>query len=262
MDSHHTPASDGEHLAGVSIVIPVYNESERIGRTLDQLADFLQTTSFAAEIIVSDDGSTDDTRAVVAGRADQFSDFQLLELPHGGKARAVIAGLSAAKRSIVGFMDADLATPLPTLLAATASLSGGSQLAIGSREGVGSRRIGEPEYRHVMGRVFNGIVRLSLLPGIDDTQCGFKFMTRDARDRILPLVRLYTTDETVSQPRVTAFDVELLYIARQLGLCVEVLPVTWEYGSSSKVNPLRDTLQNLRDVLQVWLNGRRGHYSG
>ncbi len=260
MDSLHTPASDGEHLTGVSIVIPVYNESERIARSLEAVADFLDRSVIDAEVIVADDGSTDETRAIVAALAGRFRDLRVLALPHGGKARAVLAGLAEATKPVIGFMDADLATPLPNLHVALDRLASGADVAIGSREGSGSSRIGEPGYRHVMGRVFNGLVRSLLLPGIHDTQCGFKFMTRDARDRILPLVHLYRGDETVTAPRVTAFDVELLYVARQLGMCVSVLPVTWEYGSSSKVNPVRDTLQNVRDVLQVWLNGRRGLY--
>jgi glycosyltransferase involved in cell wall biosynthesis len=245
----------------VSIVIPVYNESERIGPTLERLAAYLEETGTRAEVIVADDGSTDATVALVQAEAARFHDLRVIELRHGGKARAVLAGLRAATGTIVGFMDADLATPLPTLTTAVDRISGGSDVVIGSREGDGSHRVGEPEYRHMMGRVFNGIVRLLLLPGIDDTQCGFKFMTRAARDRLLPLVRLYQDDAVVSQPRVTAFDVELLYIARELGLSIEVLPVTWSYGTSSKVSPVRDTLQNLRDVIQVWLNGRRGLYS-
>jgi len=262
LDSHHKPVSEGEHLPTVSIVIPVYNESERVGRTLELLGDYLDEAPFDAEVIVADDGSVDDTLEIVRRHVDRFERFRLLELPHGGKAHAVIAGLCAATGDYVGFMDADLATPLNTLDTAIDRLETGTDVAIGSREGVGSERIGEPAYRHLMGRIFNGIVRLLLLPGIDDTQCGFKFMTRAARDRILPLARLYSNASPVNRPRVTAFDVELLYIARKLGMKIDVIPVTWEYGTSSKVNPIRDTIQNLRDVVLVWLNGRRGLYSG
>ena len=245
---------------GVSIIIPVYNESERIGASLEQLAAFLDTVPNRSEVIIADDGSADSTRDIVRHHASSFESLRLLELPHRGKARAVLAGLQEASMPIVGFMDADLATPLDTLPATIDELTAGAVVAIGSREGDGSRRIGEPEYRHLMGRLFNGLVRALLLPGIHDTQCGFKFMTRGAVDAILPRVRLYRSDEEVSTPRVTAFDVELLYIARLLGLEIAIIPVTWSYGSASKVNPVRDTMQNLRDVLQVWLNGRRGRY--
>lgn len=261
MDLQNLDESNGARLPDVSIVIPVYNESDRITATLEELARFLETAPFHAEIIIADDGSNDDSLQMISEHAEHFAILRVLELPHGGKARAVLAGLAAAEGDIIGFMDADLATPLRTLIEAVERLARGDDVVIGSREGAGSQRIGEPSYRHVMGRVFNTVVRLSLLPDIDDTQCGFKFMTRDARDRILPLVQLYASDETVTQPRVTAFDVELLYIARRLGLTIGVIPVTWAYGTNSKVNPVRDTLQNLRDVLQVWLNGKRGRYS-
>ncbi|HEV2127269.1 MAG TPA: dolichyl-phosphate beta-glucosyltransferase [Thermomicrobiales bacterium] len=262
MESTTTPSSGTPSLPGVSIVIPVYNESERIGSTLEQLAEFLRAAPFRAEVIIADDGSTDDTRGIAARHAGSYPHFHLLTLPHGGKARAVLAGLRVATQPIVGFMDADLATPLPTLVEAVELIQGGADVAIGSREGEGSRRIGEPEYRHIMGRLFNRLVRLLILPGIHDTQCGFKFMTSEAATEILSRVQLYRNSEEVSHPRVTAFDVELLFIARQLGLAIAVIPVTWSYGTSSKVSPLRDTLQNLRDVVQVWLNGRRGLYAG
>jgi glycosyltransferase involved in cell wall biosynthesis len=260
LQRQHPPAFTGKQPPGVSIVIPVYNESQRIAATLDAVAAFLDDAPFDAEVIVADDGSTDATRAIAAETLPRLPCGRLLELPHGGKARAVLAGLAEARGDIVGFMDADLATPLATMLAAVERIADGADVVIGSREGAGSRRIGEPEYRHLMGRVFNGIVRLALLPGIHDTQCGFKFATRASWRRILPLSRLYRGAAEVTQPRVTAFDVELLYIARSLGLRIDVLPVTWSYGTSSKVNPIRDTLQNLWDVAQVWLHGRRGLY--
>jgi hypothetical protein len=133
-------------------------------------------------------------------------------------------------------------------------------VAIASREGIGAIRVGEPWYRHVMGRAFNGLVRLLLLPGIHDTQCGFKFFTREAIDQILPRCVLYRDASVVTVARVTAFDVELLYIARRLEFRIDVIPITWTYGTQSKVNAVTDTLQNLRDVLSVRWNGWRGRY--
>lgn len=244
----------------VSIVIPVYNEAQRIQLTLAELLDYLNTTKRTAEIVVVDDGSTDATPDLVEQMMDEAATLSLIRLPHGGKAHAVLEGLRSASGMIVGFMDADLATPLETLEPTLERLKGDTDIVIASREGDGSIRIGEPWYRHAMGRIFNWIVRTSLLPGVQDSQCGFKFMTRAARDDILPRMRLYTSDVTTSQPRVTAFDVELLYIARVLGKQVHVIPVTWRYGNHSKVNPVRDTFQNLQDVVAVWVNGKRGLY--
>ncbi|CAN5652397.1 glycosyltransferase family 2 protein [soil metagenome] len=244
----------------VSIVVPVYNESKRIHETLHEVAAWLRASACLAEIIVVDDGSTDDTANLVSRIVPTMHALRLIELPHGGKARAVLAGLRMARGDIVGFMDADLATPLSTLHTALDVLQKGADVVIGSREGPGASRVGEPWYRHAMGRVFNSLVRWTLLPGIQDSQCGFKFMTRDARDRILPRVRLYTSEQTVAQARVTAFDVELLFIARLRDMTVHIIPVAWEYGNQSKVNPVADTLQNLEDVARVWLNGKRGLY--
>lgn len=133
-------------------------------------------------------------------------------------------------------------------------------MAIASREGIGSIRVDEPWYRHVMGRVFNGLVQLLLLPGIDDTQCGFKVFSRDALDDILPRQVLYANAEEVRTPRVTAFDVELLYIARKHDHEIAVIPITWHYGSHSKVNPVIDTIHNVIDVLRVKWNSVRGRY--
>jgi hypothetical protein len=112
-----------------------------------------------------------------------------------------------------------------------------------------------------MGRAFNLLVRLLVLPGIQDTQCGFKLFTRQAADRIMSRARLYADPtSSVSGPRVTAFDVELLVVARRQGLKVCVHPVVWTYGEQSKVNPLRDTWINLLDVLHVRWNDSRGRY--
>lgn len=244
----------------VSIVIPVYNEANRIASTLHNVAAWVRASTCRAEIIVVDDGSSDDTAELVKAQAETMPSMRLIELPHGGKARAVLAGLRVANGDFVGFMDADLATPLSTLNPTLDALQSDADVVIGSREGTGASRIGEPWYRHAMGRVFNGLVRWTLLPGIQDSQCGFKFMSRDARDRILPRIRLYTSEQTVAQARVTAFDVELLYIARLLDMTIRVIPVAWEYGNHSKVNPVTDTLQNIEDVAKVWINGTRGIY--
>jgi hypothetical protein len=161
----------------------------------------------------------------------------------------------------VAFSDADLATPLSYLTALRAALAAGCDIAIGSREGMGARRIGEPFYRHVMGRAFNGLVRALLVPGIDDTQCGFKLFRADVARDLLERSRLYRGGpRSVSGPRVTAFDVELLTIARMQGHRVCAVPVVWSYGRGSKVRPARDTWHNARDVLHVWVGMRRGWY--
>lgn len=244
----------------VSVVVPVYNESSRISLSLERIWSYFQSTEPRPQILVVDDGSSDDTLRRARDFARHHGNVQILAEPHRGKASAVLAGLQHASGDIAGFMDIDLATPLEAWEECRKALYEGASVAIGSREGVGAQRVDEPWYRHFMGRVFNGLVRLLLLPGIHDTQCGFKFFTRDALEDVLPRTLLYRDAEVVRMPRVTAFDVELLFIARQHDHQIAVIPVTWHYGEQSKVNAFTDTLQNLRDVLTVRVNGWLGRY--
>lgn len=255
----HRPTPD-RVLPSVSVIVPVYNESDRVERSLSTLWRYVRARRESTEILVVDDGSSDDTVARVRAFAADHPGVTLLAEQHRGKASAVLAGMQRATGRVVGFLDIDMATPLETWERCQKAIDDGAGVAIASREGRGSARVGEPWYRHVMGRVFNGLVRLLLLPGIHDTQCGFKFFSREAVDDILPRQLLYRDAGVVSIPRVTAFDVELLFIARQQGHRIAVIPVTWHYGDHSKVNPITDTLQNLRDVLMVRINGWRGRY--
>jgi dolichyl-phosphate beta-glucosyltransferase len=244
----------------LSLVIPAYNEAQRLESTLDQAWSFLTDTGEPFELIVIDDGSTDGTAAVARLFAQDHPATTIQTIPHAGKAAAVRAGMLSASGEFVAFTDADLATPLSYLDGFVKLAVKDADIVIGSREGAEARRIGEPWYRHLMGRVFNRMVQLLILPGIEDTQCGFKLFRREAAQAILQRALLYQNAETVSGPRVTAFDVELLVIARTLGLRVICVPVIWTYGTQSKVNPVRDTLYNARDILQVRLNRTFGRY--
>ena len=253
--------STGQAEPSLSLIIPAYNEATRIAGTIGEAVAWLTSQTFDTELIVVDDGS-DDTTADQAERAlSQLGHGRMLRITHGGKAAAVRAGMLAATCEQIAFSDADLATPLPYLTELRAAVAGGCDIAIGSREGAGARRFGEPTYRHLMGRVFNGLVRLLLVPGVHDTQCGFKlFRTGVARD-LLSRSRLYRdAGQVISGPRVTAFDVELLTIARLNGYRICPVPVVWSYGEGSKVRPARDTWHNVRDLLDVWIAAKRGRY--
>ena len=245
----------------LSLIIPAYNESTRIADTIREAVAWLTGQSFATELIVVDDGSDDATPNLAERALLELGCGRVLRIAHGGKAAAVRAGMLAATCEQIAFSDADLATPLPYLTELRAMLAAGCDIAIGSREGAGARRIGEPPYRHLMGRVFNGLVRLLLVPGVHDTQCGFKlFRTEVARD-LLRRSRLYRDGgQVISGPRVTAFDVELLTISRLSGYRICPVPVVWSYGEGSKVRPARDTWHNVRDVLDVWIAAKRGLY--
>jgi glycosyltransferase involved in cell wall biosynthesis len=244
----------------VSVIIPAYNEARRIGGSLAETWEYLERQSYSYEIIVADDGSRDETLSISDAFAETHKHTRTVSIPHGGKAAAIRAGMKSAAGEIVAFTDADLATPITYLGSFLDALNCGADVVIGSREGQGAHRVGEPEYRHVMGRVFNRIVQVSILPGIHDTQCGFKAFTRFACVELLRRSRLYVDAEEITGARVTAFDVEMLVIARRIGLRIEEIPVVWTYGEHSKVNPARDTLNNLRDIARVKLNTVRGAY--
>lgn len=250
--------SESSAAPKISVVIPVFNESHRIETTLNDVWIFFKDRD--AELLFVDDGSSDNTVQIISDFARIHPGVEVIAEKHRGKAATVLTGMKRAGGDVVGFMDADLATPLETWDVCEEALQNGAGVAIASREGIGSVRVDEPSYRHIMGRVFNGLVQLLLLPGIDDTQCGFKVFSRAALDDILPRQRLYEGAEEVRTPRVTAFDVELLYIARKYGHQIVVIPITWQYGDHSKVNPVIDTIHNLFDVLRVKWNSIRGRY--
>ncbi len=253
--------TDRSDAPSLSLVIPAYNEALRIQQTLHTAWSYLQQQPYESELLLVDDGSLDATAALAKDFASSHPGTRVLTIPHGGKAAAVRAGMLAARGELIAFSDADLATPLDYLATFRAAALNGADVVIGSREGEGARRIGEPAYRHIMGRLFYLFVRLTVLPAIQDTQCGFKLFRREAAHDILARARLYASpDDPVHGPRVTAFDVELLVIARRLGYRIKAIPVVWTYGSMSKVNPVSDTLTNIRDVLRVKWHDLRGWY--
>jgi dolichyl-phosphate beta-glucosyltransferase len=240
----------------LSIVIPAYNEERRLPGTLAAITAYLAAQPFASEVIVVDDGSSDATAAVAARPG-----VQLLRRDHRGKGFAVRAGALAARGSYVLLCDADLAVPIEEWVKFEAFFAAGYDMVIGSREGMGATREGEPWYRHIMGRVFNGIIRVVALRGINDTQCGFKAMGLPVAQDLFRRVRVYGENAPVVQgAAVTAYDVELLFLARKAGYRIAEVPVRWQYGTETKVSPVRDSLRNLRDVLTVRLNDLRGRY--
>jgi dolichyl-phosphate beta-glucosyltransferase len=156
-----------------------------------------------------------------------------------------------AARGDLRFMcDADLSMPVGELRRFLDVVPDQCDVAIGTREGTGARRVGEPAYRHLMGRVFNGLVRLAGLAGINDTQCGFKLFTAAAATAAFPLVTI----------EGWAFDIEVLVIAQRRGFRVRELPIEWHYREHSRVSPVADSLRMTRDVLRIRRNARRGRY--
>jgi glycosyltransferase involved in cell wall biosynthesis len=189
---------------------------------------------------------------------------RVLAEPHRGKAAAVRAGVLAASGQAILFADADLSTPLVTvesMLPLLKQHGGPADIVIGSREGLGAHRQDEPFYRHLMGRIFNRLVQLLVVPGIQDTQCGFKLFTRVAAQDLFRRLRLYGDDApVVRDAMVTGFDVELLFLASRRGYQIIERPVQWQHVPGSKVNPLRDAYRMFQDVVRVRVNHLRGVY--
>jgi dolichyl-phosphate beta-glucosyltransferase len=255
------PAAEGDARIGMSLVIPAYNEEARLPDTIARTIEYLSGLGGSWEILICDDGSDDGTPAIAERAAEQCERLRHLRLPHAGKAVAVRTGVLSARGEAIVFTDADLATPIEYVRDARDLLEEGWDLVIGSREGNGARRIGEPRHRHYMGRLYNYFVQALLLPGIRDTQCGFKAFRYDvARDLFTRTALYHGTDLRVRGPLVTGFDVELLYLARRRGYRIFELPVVWRHVSGSKVRPGVDSMLMLRDVLRVRWNGLRGRY--
>jgi glycosyltransferase involved in cell wall biosynthesis len=235
----------------LSIVVPAFNEASRIGRTLADLRAHLANALFAWEIRVVDDGSTDETGTIVARVSAEDARVVLQREPHKGKGAAVRAGMLAASMDRRFLCDADLSMPLHELGRFLELVPDQCDIAIGSREGAGARRVGEPGHRHVMGRGFNYLVRAVLGFDIADTQCGFKLFSGAAADAVFRQVTI----------EGWAFDIEALFIATRLDLRVRELPIEWHYRDESRVSPVRDAVLMARDVLRIRINAVAGTYS-
>lgn len=231
----------------LSVVIPAFDEEQRIGRTLQATTEFLRARAAPYEVIVVDDGSADGTAAIVSAHAQADPCVRLLRLERNqGKGAAVRAGVRASVGQRVLFMDADLATPLGELLRLEAALADGADVAIGSRALARSEvLVRQRRGREWMGKTFNLMVRAVLMGGYRDTQCGFKLFRRAAADVLF-------AEATVDR---FAFDVELLLLARGRFRVVEV-PVAWRHVEQSKVSPVRDAARMAYDLLRLRLQVR------
>lgn len=246
----------------LTIVVPAYNERQRITDAVARITEFMSAQTYAADLLVVDDGSDDGTADIVdALRANASPPIRVIRNDHRGKAYTVRTGMLAARGRYVLFSDADLSTPIEEVSGFLPYFEDGYDVVIGSREAPGAKRFDEPATRHVMGRVFTRSVQFITGQPFQDTQCGFKAFSQSAIREVFTRVQLYGPNSPViKRSRVTGFDVELLFLARKRGLRIREVPVRWYYSAGSKVDPMRDSIQNLLDVLKVRLYDLQGRY--
>ncbi len=236
----------------VSIVIPAYNEEKRLGRTLEQVLSCVRERGWDAEVLVVDDGSTDDTVGVVQHLQKQHPQLFLIE-NHGnrGKGYSVRNGLLQASGEIVMFTDADLSSPIEEAEQLFEAIDAGADVVIGSRWLDRQKQTKhQPLYRRFFGRCYNWLTRRVMGLPYKDTQCGFKAFRREAAQSIF---RLQTIERW-------GFDPEILFIAQKLGLRIIEVPVTWGHDERSRISYLRDGTQMLREMMEIRSNSLRGRY--
>jgi dolichyl-phosphate beta-glucosyltransferase len=234
----------------LSLIIPAFNEGDRLPFTLPQIVDYLQEQEYASEVIVVDNNSSDDTAKISEKFAVEFPFIRVLTESTQGKGAAVRTGMMAATGEYIFMADADLSMPISELNKFLPPKLENYDVAIASREVKGAVRYNEPAYRHLMGRVFNLIVKIIAVPGFQDTQCGFKSFRRSVALEIL-------RGQTING---WAFDVELLFIARKRGFEIVEVPIDWYYRANSRISPLKDALEMVREVARIRLNGFKGSY--
>lgn len=244
----------------LSVVIPAYNEEESFRKgVLAQVEKYLKQQDYSWEVIVVDDGSSDATGKLVEKFRKEHKGFHLIKNPHFGKAHTVTTGILAAQGRYILFTDFDQATPLSEIEKMWPEIKKGASVVIGSREGIGAKRVGEPFYRHLMGRGWNFFVKLLAIRGIEDTQCGFKLFKEDAAKKLFSKIKVYKNHK-VGDPFTGAWDVEVLLLARKFGYKIAQVPVVWRHVKTTRVHPLKDSIRMFRDLLLIRWADLRGEY--
>ena len=234
----------------LSIIIPSYNEESRLPDTLNKVGSFLDSQIYTSEVLIVNNNSTDRTEEIIMDFCSRYPNMKLLFEEKPGKGAAVRCGMLNAQGEFAFMCDADLSMPIEELNNFLPPKLEGIDISIASREAPGAIRYHEPHFRHLGGRLMNWLIQLFILPGFNDTQCGFKcFSTKVAKDLFY--------HQTLPG---WSFDIELLYIARQRGYKIQEIPIPWYFHQESKVNAVRDALQILMDIHSIRRNSNQGIY--
>ncbi len=234
----------------LSIIIPAHNEEHRLPPSLEKIDAFLKTQPYEAEVIVVENGSKDRTVEVALAYARTHPYVRVIETAMRGKGLAVKVGMQAARGDYRFICDADLSMPIEEITRFLPPHCSGYEISIATREGKEAKRVGEPEYRHIMGRINNWIIKLMAVRGFEDTQCGFKMFSRAAAEDLFSVQRMTGI----------GFDVELLFIAQKRGYRIREVPITWYFDPDSRMRLVDDTLNILRELWAIRRNWRQGVY--
>ncbi|MDP1547136.1 MAG: glycosyltransferase family 2 protein [Anaerolineales bacterium] len=234
----------------LSIVIPAHNEESRLPRTLEQVFQFLEQQSYTSEVIVVENSSTDRTFELAQEFSHSRENLIVLHEERRGKGNAVQRGILEARGEYRFICDADLSMPIGELSKFLPPTLTDFDIAIGSREAPGAIRYNEPSYRHFGGRAVNLLIRMLILPGINDTQCGFKCFRAETAEHLFRQQTLMGW----------SFDIEILYLARRKKLRMREIPIQWYFDPESKVRAVRDALRMISDIFRIHLNALRGRY--
>jgi dolichyl-phosphate beta-glucosyltransferase len=234
----------------LSVVIPAYNEEYRLPRTLEQIFAFLREQSYASEVLVIENGSSDRTYEIAREFAEHHENLRVFKEEQRGKGNAVKRGMLEAHGEYRFLCDADLSMPITQINRFLSPQLTEFDIAIGSREAAGAVRYNEPEFRHLGGRLINLAIRLLILPGLQDTQCGFKCFRAEVAEKIFPC-------QSISG---WSFDIEVLYIARKYGYQIVEVPIDWYFDVETKLRAVNDALRMLRDIFLIHRNNLRGLY--
>jgi dolichyl-phosphate beta-glucosyltransferase len=234
----------------LSIVIPAHNEEHRLPPSLNKIQSFLETQPYLAEVVVVENGSRDNTLAVAQSFVGQMPYLRVLHETQRGKGLAVRRGMLEARGEYRFICDADLSMPIEQVNRFIPPALQNPDVVIGSREIKGSQRYGEPYYRHLIGRIFNSMVRWVALPGLQDTQCGFKCLRADVAEIVFQRQTLGGM----------SFDVEVLFIARHNGYQIQEVPIDWYFDPDSRVRLFQDSLRMFLDLITIRGNARKGLY--